>query len=542
MKKIFLKGDLNNFNPEKFQNETLFSRIEMKNKKIQAFKLPKEKEESIKRQSIADVVSFYNSFDRHFIELEKEIGINIWFLEHFRTNFRLIERRLSNATELHFKKVYPEGDFYNYKSTTSSKITSVKRLSKELVYIILGVFNNIELKGTIIIHDEKYKGYSTKGLFGELTKVYPILKIRSLFDLKKELPKQKLLKEYLNSDSLLFKSLIKPSTHLAIIRFFRKTKQLELDLKKELTSESEREICNLFFSNHLYFCILYMRMISFYNLFKKGKIKSFFISDENSPQQKVIQYAAKLNNVKVYAIQHGAIYKNHFAYDYGDYNKKPLLPDITFTWGEYYNEVLTRKCGYPPNQIKAVGSLRKQIITNKTKNLDSSVKIALFASQPIPNKIIRDNYLMDIFSTFNQLGKDFFLIIRPHPNEKDDSYFCDLAEEIGFTNYKIERGVTLDEQFKKCDLLITAYSTVGAEFIEYYKPLLILDYFKEDIVGYIKEGVGIEIDNKEKLFSVLSNLSSEINQVQYDLFIERYFHSIDGETSKRIEQTIKDKE
>lgn len=541
MKKIFLKGDLNNFNLEQFQNEILFSRIEMKNKKIQAFKLTKEKEESIKRQSIADVVSFYNSFDRHFIELEKEIGINIWFLEHFRTNFRLIEKRLNDETESLFKKEYPKGDILNVKNSTSNNFKKIKRIFKEIVYILSGAFNSVELKGTIIIHDEKFKGYSTEGLFGKLARNYPILKIRSLFDLKKELPEQKLLMEYLNSDSLLFRSLLTPSTYIALLRFYRKIKRLEVNLRRNISSESEKEILNLFFSNHLYFCILYLRMISFSKLFKKGIITSFFISDENSPQQKVIQYAAKLNQVNIYAIQHGAIYKNHFAYDYGGYNNKPLLPDITFTWGEFYNEVLIEQCGYLPHQIKAVGSLRKQIITSKAKNSDNSVKIALFASQPIPNKIIRDNYLLDIFSTFNQLGEEYFLIIRPHPNEKDDSYFSDFADQLGFSNYKIERGVSLEEQFKKCDLLITAYSTVGAEFIEYYKPLLILDYFKEDIVGYLKEGVGIEIDSKEKLLIVLSKLSSEINHEKYDLFIERYFHSIDGNTSKRIEQTIKDK-
>ena len=153
--------------------------------------------------------------------------------------------------------------------------------------------------------------------------------------------------------------------------------------------------------------------------------------------------------------------------------------------GRYYSEVLLKFGGYTENQVTSVGSLRKKKSEKTQINKGTiSKKVILFASQPIPDRKFRDMILADVLTVAKKLEADYDLIIRPHPNEKDDHYFTSHASRIGLLNYKLERTFSLEDHFKKADILLTAYSTVGAEFVEYYKPILVLDYKQEDLVGY----------------------------------------------------------
>jgi CDP-glycerol glycerophosphotransferase (TagB/SpsB family) len=130
------------------------------------------------------------------------------------------------------------------------------------------------------------------------------------------------------------------------------------------------------------------------------------------------------------------------------------------------------------------------------------------------------------------------LVLRPHPNEKDDKYFEDVAMEVGFRNFLIERDVKIEDHFNSCDILITAYSTVGAEFVEYYKPIIVLDYLKEDIVGYVEEGIGIPVYNGKELTEIFKRDTIDIDSHAYDKFMNRFFHSTDGKAAEIILKNI----
>ena len=111
------------------------------------------------------------------------------------------------------------------------------------------------------------------------------------------------------------------------------------------------------------------------------------------------------------------------------------------------------------------------------------------------------------------LSDRFQLIVRPHPNEKEDKYFEEIATSVGLKNLIIERGIEIEEHFRIADVLITAYSTVGAEFVEYFKPIIVLDYLKEDLVGYVKEGVGIPVTNKSELLHIFNSSEIKIDKI-----------------------------
>jgi hypothetical protein len=534
---VFIEGEVNAETVGRFKDRRLFSATENKKSHISAFQLGENQEDQLKQKAINQVVQFYNRFDSLFLKLENSTGLNVWFLEHFRINFRFIERLKTQELKVAFLAGHPDGKIIQSVPKKTS-IKSGKRILKEIFFIVRNSLSRSrKISGTILFHNEGGTNFSESELFGELTNHFPIFKIRSIFDLKRSLPKRSVFIDFPNSDALFLKTILSPSTWFQIKQFRLELESLIAAVENQSLNSFEREIIDHVKTKKAFFTLMFLRFLSFRRLFEVSKIESIVLSDENSPQQKVIQYAAKKTAVNIFAIQHGAIYNNHFGYTYGKYNHPPILPDVTFTWGEYYNEVLLKYGGYKTEQVKAVGSLRKSRTPKSgstPKNKNSSV--VLFATQPIPNETLRKRYLKDVFSCFLALERErnYQLIVRPHPNEKDDQYFVNVANEVGFKNYIIERNVAMEDQFNASDVLITAYSTVGAEYVEYFKPIIVLDYLKEDIAGYVKEGIAIPVYNGNGLQNVFEQKVIDINYEKYNEFINRFFYSSDGKAADRI--------
>ena len=57
-------------------------------------------------------------------------------------------------------------------------------------------------------------------------------------------------------------------------------------------------------------------------------------------------------------------------------------------------------------------------------------------------------------------------------------------------------------------MLITCFSTVGAEAVYFHKPLLILDHLGQDVQGYIREKVAFEARDWQTLEEVLLEVLS----------------------------------
>ena len=540
LRAIFIDGEVNDETIAAFKHDLIFSSEENEKLAVSLFQIDKSKEELSKAKTIEQIVRFYNKLDSHFLRLEANFGINIWFLEHFRINFQFIEKQKKAIFEKDFLTTYPTGKIVKPKQK-KSKLKLFFRALNELLFIVLNAFSREKfLIGNVLIHNEGGTNFSAQELFGDLSKNYPIIKIRSLLDLKRPLPKRSKLSTFQNSDKLFFRTVCSPKTWVQLNAFNTSLGSIFSEIEKTPITHFEQEILNHLKSKRTYFSIMFLRFLSFKNYFERSGIESIVLSDENSPQQKVIMYAAKKTSVKIFAIQHGAIYQNHFAYTFGKYNHPPVLPDITFTWGEYYNEVLLRYGGYKESEVKAVGSLRKTPITRSNKEEAKEYTQVLFATQPIPNETLRKQYLRDVFLCFKELDDvlNYKLVLRPHPNEKDDSYFHKVSEEVGFRNYTIERNVKIENHFDSSDILITAYSTVGAEFVEYFKPIVVLDYLNEDMVGYINEGIGIQINNRVELISRFKQNKLEVNRSAYERFITRFFHATDGNAAKRVMQHI----
>jgi len=282
------------------------------------------------------------------------------------------------------------------------------------------------------------------------------------------------------------------------------------------------------------------------NYFKGSGIKALIAGDENSPLTKSILDAAKFCGIKIIGLQHGTMHDLHPAYLYTPNDcKNRIMPDLTLTWGKYWEEFLIEKGNYPKESVVSVGQIRTDIIpvllqSEKQKKANPTERI-VFASQPQRDPELRYQAAYDVFKAASNMP-NAQLIIKLHPREFADSvYYSKIASEAGCMNYMFDKTSDLYQLIASCDVLITCFSTVGTETVYFHKPLIILDHLKQDIQGYAAEGVAFQATDADSLTSILSGIfrgTLKIDRDRYDLFIRKYAFRIDGKVAERCIEAI----
>ena len=280
--------------------------------------------------------------------------------------------------------------------------------------------------------------------------------------------------------------------------------------------------------------------------FDHSGVKAVIAADENSPLTKSILDAAKFCGIKVVGLQHGTMHDLHPAYLYTENDRENrVMPDLTLTWGKYWEKFLIRKGNYPSDSVISVGQIRTDIIplllaAEKQKQAQST-DLIVFASQPQRDPELRYQAAFDVFKAVKRLPKSK-LIVKLHPREFDDSdYYEAIAKAAGCTNYVLDTTSDLYQLIASCNVLITCFSTVGTETVYFHKPLIILDHLKQDIQGYVAEGVAFHATNSFTLESILAGIfrgTLKIDREKYDAFIEKYAYRIDGRVAERCIKAI----
>jgi len=551
----YIDGDVEK--PQKF--EKIYSSIYSGNQQNGAISIEigKQVQKEINYRTFRELGEFYNkSFDKFKI-IRDQLDFDIWFLEQFRLYFRYRNFELKLEAINIFLKKHPDGIILTndkklqwFYPDSSMKLATLKNIEKaegakeliqEFFYVLSHIsFKKIRLQGSIILSNPSDNIDGKDKRFGILEDNYSKVLIRNLF---KDHEKSKVIVNEMksNTDRILASYIIsfRWINHIPIfLQSIKTTAKLFKD--KSQLSSNEKVISQLFWSSKSSFLLYYIRYQSFNLFFKKNnKITGSLLSDENSPQQKVIQFAAKRNGVKVYGFQHGTIHDLHPAYMYANYKHKPFLPDITFTWGEYFTDLLTSKGGYNRNQVSAVGRI-SQVTDNRRSNklLETTKKIILYASQPQRDLALRTRMLEDVLIASEYYKDRYLCVIRPHPAERTDDFFKETAKKLGCSNYIIDRYSDLKIHFEKCAILVNSFSTVGSEFVCYKKPMLVLDYLQQDLIGYIKYKVGISIQGLESLKAILESAEISVDPEAHDYFVKQFFFKDDGLAASRVKEII----
>ena len=322
-------------------------------------------------------------------------------------------------------------------------------------------------------------------------------------------------------------------------RLYPMVGQLELNNVQQLSLEVFRAL----HSSSGFFLYRYFAARRF---FTGTGIKAVLAGDENSPLTKSLLDAARYCGIKVIGLQHGTMHDLHPAYLYTPMDqKRHVMPDLTLTWGKYWEQFLIEKGNYPKDSVISVGQIRTDIIPvlMKVQNQKQAnpTEVILFASQPQRDPELRYQAAFDTFKAASNLPNTK-LIVKLHPREFADSgYYSAIAKDAECTNYVIDKSSDLYHLIASCDVLITCFSTVGTETVYFYKPLIILDHLKQDIQGYAAEGVAFQATDADSLTRILSGIfrgTLRVDRHKYNSFILKYAYQIDGKVAQRCIKAI----
>jgi CDP-glycerol glycerophosphotransferase (TagB/SpsB family) len=340
----------------------------------------------------------------------------------------------------------------------------------------------------------------------------------------------------------LLKSSVRKSArkaHQTVREGYPKVHKVDLSLTQKISLEVFKSLDkSTGFFLHRYFAAR--------NYFAGSQLKAVVAGDENSPLTKSILDAAKFCGIKIIGLQHGTMHDLHPAYLYTPNDcKNRIMPDLTLTWGKYWEEFLAEKGNYPKESVVSVGQIRTDIVPSlmeaeKQKKARSVDKI-VFASQPQRDPELRYQAAYDVFKAASDLPQSN-LIVKLHPREfADADYYSAIAAEAGYKNFAIDKTSDLYQLIASCDVLITCFSTVGTETVYFYKPLIILDHLKQDIAGYAAEGVAFQATDADSLTHILSGIfrgTLNVDRSKYDSFIQKYAYKIDGKVAERCIEAI----
>ena len=316
-------------------------------------------------------------------------------------------------------------------------------------------------------------------------------------------------------------------------------REIPLTVIQQLSLEMFRSL----HSSSVFFLFRYFAARRF---FANSGIKAVIAGDENSPLTKSLLDAARFCGIKTIGMQHGTMHDLHPAYLFTpNDSRNHVMPDLTLTWGKHWEQFLIEKGNYSPDSVISVGQIRTDIIPVLTraenKKQANPTELILFASQPQRDPELRYQAAFDVFKAAQKLPNTK-LIVKLHPREfADSAYYSAIATEAGCKNYTIDKTSDLYQLMAACDVLITCFSTVGTETVYFYKPLVIVDHLKQDLMGYAAEGVAFQATDAASLTTILSLIfrgTLRVDRLKYNSFILKYAYQIDGNVAQRCIEAI----
>ena len=278
--------------------------------------------------------------------------------------------------------------------------------------------------------------------------------------------------------------------------------------------------------NHYYFPYYITLIDSLNQYFKNHKPKTLFLTYEYAQDALCIISTAKKFGIKTIGIAHSIIYENHYGYSHNNFStfEKPFdfpLPDKTLLFGNYSKQIL-KKQGYPEKQFVVFGksdyfnlkeireSLKNRNIHEKY-NLPKNSKIILFTSQKFQENYeeygARYDFDSKIWETLLQnfaKSKSFFLVLKPHPGEKNVSVYENLIQKYHADNAKIIQD-DLFELLSVSDLILSFFSNTLLDALCFEKPVIRVKF------GSFQHPI---FDNSDALLSTsLDNLIATINLI-----------------------------
>lgn len=285
-------------------------------------------------------------------------------------------------------------------------------------------------------------------------------------------------------------------------------------------------------------------------MFKWVRIKSIGGTNEHAVSNKPMLDAARKRSIVTYGIQHGLLSAFYRTFHPKDTAYQPI-PDHTILWGMHWQQLLLQyQSVYTLANTHVLGHLKTDIIphlksslhpSNLDQRLSDNKKTLLYATQPMvgSERAIRQQLTKDFFQLCKAFP-EYQFIIKLHPFDTEESYFHNIARQLGTNNYIII-NTDIYRLLAVCDALLVYHSTVGAEAVYFGKPVLVANYNHNDVAGYIASGIGYGFDSylqlQEQYQTIVQGQLNNHQKAQQQ-FIQERAYKIDGQTAKRYLQFI----
>ncbi len=280
------------------------------------------------------------------------------------------------------------------------------------------------------------------------------------------------------------------------------------------------------FTPHLPFYLNLLDSLNFY--FSKNKPKAIFLPYETGPFALAIISIFRKLGIKTIGVQHGYIYPYSPMYSQTSFSNhnSPYgfpLPDTTLVFGNYVKDLLVKN-GYPPEKFEVFGNpslfhldvIRSKLnskMIRKKFTLQDNQKVILFTTGKLQRNYTEGgNYDYDEQIWENLLqnygGKnDFFIILKPHPGEKNILIYEEIMQKYPHNNVIITQN-DIFELIQISSLVISVFSSTMFESLCFKKPVIRLKFSEHE--NHILDSSNAIITSN------INDLTQNISKLIYD--------------------------
>ena len=326
----------------------------------------------------------------------------------------------------------------------------------------------------------------------------------------------------------------------------------------KLWDEIEPVFNEMMLSPHLPF---YLDLIdSLSELFIKNPPKAFFLPYETGPIALCIIAACKKYNISTIGVQHGHIYEFNPMYCYANSLENRLkhgffLPDHILLFGNSTKKLLLKNY-YPSEKLVIFGNpaffgLENFLKTfDKKKNLDkfginNNKKIILFTSGKLQRKYYahgKYDYDEQIWNDLiEKFGNDenFFLILKPHPQEQDVTIYENTIKKYNCNNAIITHDSIYD-LISLSDIVLSVFSTTMIDALCFQKPVIRVKFGVEKSPLFDSTNVIINSDLKSLSTNINSILLNSNQKIKNDIveFIKNQYGIPENNPSKILDSIL----
>jgi len=241
----------------------------------------------------------------------------------------------------------------------------------------------------------------------------------------------------------------------------------------------------------------YLNLIdSLSKIFQKNKPRVIFLPYETGPLALSIIVACRKNKIKTIGIQHGYIYQFNPMYCYPNSLESKLkygflLPDHLLLFGNNAKKLLLKN-EYPKEKLVEFGNpaffglekflqnFEKTIVLQKI-GINENQKIILFATGKLQKnyqahgKYDYDEKIWDyLLNTFGN-NKNYFLILKPHPQEQNTSIYENMMSKKHYTNAIITHQSIYD-LICTSDIVLSVFSSTIIDSLCFRKPVIMVQF------------------------------------------------------------------